>query len=77
MSVDPVAKRLSRLEIKVGARHASRLSQSRPRFLTDRAVRDGDADALAELDRVRSNTPTLTTPEQRNAAIDAAMRADQ
>lgn len=77
MSVDPVAKRLSRLEIKIGARHAPYLSQARRRLLTDKAVREGDADALAELERFRSDAPTPTTPEQRNAASAAAMRADQ
>lgn len=77
MSVDPVAKRLSRLETRIDARHAPRLSPSRRRVLVDKAVREGDADALVKLDRVRSNTPPTATREQRNAAVAAAMRADQ
>lgn len=76
MSTDPVEKRIIRLEAKIAARHA-RLSPSQRRILTDKAVREGDAHALAELERARSTTPSLVTAEQRNAAVAAAMRVDQ
>lgn len=76
MSTDPVEKRIIRLEAKIAARHA-RLSPSQRRILTDKAVREGDADALAELALARSATSSLGTPEQRNATVAAAMRADK
>jgi hypothetical protein len=76
MSTDPVAKRIMRLESKITARHV-RLSSSRRRILTDKAVRKGDASTLAELALARSATPNTATPEQRSAAVAAALRADQ
>lgn len=76
MSTDPVEKRIIRLEAKIAARHA-RLSPSQRRILTDKAVREGDVGALAELALARSAMPNLATSEQRSAAIAAAVRADQ
>jgi hypothetical protein len=76
MSAGPIKKRVRELEARIVDRRAS-LSSARRRILTDRAVRDGDAQAAAELARARRSTPMQATPEQREAAIAAAMRADQ
>jgi hypothetical protein len=63
--------RLERLEARPGRR--SGLSSERRKYLTDRAVLHGDHEALAELNRYRSEKITASK-EQREAALAAGLR---
>jgi hypothetical protein len=63
--------RLERLEARAGRR--SGLSSERRKYLTDRAVLHGDQEALAELNRYRSEKITASK-EQREAALAAGSR---
>jgi hypothetical protein len=63
--------RLERLEARAGRR--SGLSSERRKYLTDRAVLHGDQEALAELNRCRSEKITASK-EQREAALAAGLR---
>jgi hypothetical protein len=68
-----IEKRLTLLEQR--HRPGPRLSSERRKYLTDKAVREGDQEALQELNLHRWLITHATT-EQRAAALAAGLRAD-
>ena len=72
-----LVRRISLLERRKSnsPRRRPRISAERRKALTDRAVLQGDLEALQELSLYRPDKIT-TSKEQRAAAIAAALRAD-
>ena len=68
-------RRLAKLEASPRLRPMNGLSFERRRLLTDRAVRDGDQEALAELERYR--VVSLMTAGHAAVVTTAGLRADQ
>jgi hypothetical protein len=71
-----IKKRIAALEVTQQRRTSRRaLSSARRKYLTDKAVLEGDQEALNELDRHRS--PIIhVDPTRRAAALAAGLRAD-
>ncbi len=65
--------RLQKLEAKADRRARPVLSSERRKYLTDRAVRDGDQEAFRELAQYRPTKITASN-EQRAAAVAAGLR---
>jgi hypothetical protein len=65
--------RLELLEAAQAKRKYHGLTTERRKFLTDRAVRWGDREALAELEKHRPNR-IVGSKEQREAAVAAGLR---